>query len=170
MKVAYRCIAGLPALAWIAIVDGLNVEVIHGCHVETRDSFFVEGAWNGEFASGSFTEVNWFCGTGAIWKEMQIVFSTPTHVTHGLFYAYENQKYYVSNSAYLLTSYVGYSLDSEYAGYEIDFNSIRKGLNHYQKKIRVLMGNEQKYIHVIYFSDLEIFPDGTSAVRTLIFF
>lgn len=166
MKVAYRCIAGLPALAWIAIVDGLNVEVIHGCHVETRDSFFVEGAWNGDFASGSFTEVNWFCGTGAIWKEMQIVFSTPTHVTHGLFYAYENQKYYVSNSAYLLTSYVGYSLDSEYAGYEIDFNSIRKGLNHYQKKIRVLMGNEQKYIHVIYFSDLEIFPDGTSAVRT----
>lgn len=164
MKVEYRCISGFPALAWIAIIDGMNIEVIHGSHVECRNGFFVEGAWNGDFAAGSFLEANWFCGTGAIWKEKQIIFSTPTHVTHGLFYVNDNKKYYVSNSAYLLMSSVSYSLDAEYAGYEIDFNSIRKGLSHYKNRIRVLKGNEQKYINVIYFSNLEIFADGKAAV------
>ena len=68
-------------------------------------------------------------------KQEKVVFSTPSHVTYGLYIFEKNQTMYISNSLYLLMVYNGLEMDSEYAGYEVDLNSIRKGVNKYTQKI-----------------------------------
>lgn len=85
MQLQFTEIKKLPPLAWYAeIKDGI-VNVIHGPHVEISDTWFVEGAWSGEFSQGDFIQSDWFCGTGGLLREDKIIFSTPSHVTGGLF-------------------------------------------------------------------------------------
>lgn len=45
MNITYQVNSQLPALAWIANVVKNQVKVICGRKVETRDNFWVEGAW-----------------------------------------------------------------------------------------------------------------------------
>lgn len=85
MEIRYTQIDNLPPLAWLAEIKNGIVEVIHGKRVETTENWFVEGAWSGEFAQGEFLDNDWFCGTGARLCNDKIVFSTPSHVTCGLF-------------------------------------------------------------------------------------
>ena len=85
MQIHYTEIKNLPRLAWLAEIKDGNVDIIHGTWVETFKNWFVEGAWSGDFAKGKFGESDWFCGTGAMVINDRIVFSTPTHVTNGLF-------------------------------------------------------------------------------------
>ena len=89
MVFQYKHIENLPPLAWLAEIKGGIVKVIYGSMVEVMENWFVEGAWSGEFEQGDFLEANWFCGTGARNCGDKIVFSTPTHVTYGL-YSVEN--------------------------------------------------------------------------------
>ena len=85
MQIQYTEIKDLPSLAWFAEIKDGKVEVIHGSHVENSDTWFVEGAWSGDFSKGNFIQSDWFCGTGGLLREDRIIFSTPTHVTSGLF-------------------------------------------------------------------------------------
>lgn len=82
MHFHYTKIDTLPPLAWLAEINDGEVNIIHGSHVETFDKWFVEGAWGGDFLCSS-----WFCGTGGVVNENHVIFSTPTHVTNGLFIA-----------------------------------------------------------------------------------
>ena len=58
----------LPRLAWLASVNWITGEcfVEHGCLVETREEFFVEGVWAGSFAEGTFHRYKSFFGSGAV--------------------------------------------------------------------------------------------------------
>lgn len=85
MKLEYEQLNSLPPLAWLANINKGTVKVLHGKNVESHDTFFVEGAWNGDFSSAEFVESEWFCGTGAKIVNNTIRFSTPSHVTAGLF-------------------------------------------------------------------------------------
>ena len=75
----------IAPMSWIAYVKDGIAKVVHGSSVCCKNKFFVEGAWNGIFAEGQFIHSNWFCGTGAELQTNSVVFSTPTHVTYGLF-------------------------------------------------------------------------------------
>ena len=68
MRLEYRCNPRLPKLAWCAEVDlaARTVMVNHGPAVETRDTFFIEGAWNGEFAAGEFSQTECVFGSGGV--------------------------------------------------------------------------------------------------------
>lgn len=85
MKIEYRIKDKIAPLAWIAEVTGYCCKVTCGTGVEIGDSFFVEGAWDGLFKEGTFTNTDWFCGTGGVITQNGIIFSTPTHVTSGIF-------------------------------------------------------------------------------------
>lgn len=85
MDIRYTQMDNLPPLAWLAEIKSGIVNVIHGRRVETTENWFVEGAWSGEFVQGGFQDNDWFCGTGAKLCGDKIVFSTPSHVTYGLF-------------------------------------------------------------------------------------
>jgi hypothetical protein len=85
MNILYQLNDKLPPLAWVAHCQDSSVKVLHGNRVECADSFFVAGAWNGDFQSGNFESADWFCGTGGHLHENKIIFSTPTHVIGGLY-------------------------------------------------------------------------------------
>lgn len=164
MNIFYKYVNELPKLVWVAEIEKNRVNVLHGADVECNDNFFVEGAWNGDFHKGDFCESNWFCGTGGILNDRGICFSTPSHITYGLYY-YIDQKIYVSNSLYCLLSYIDATLDSEYEGYEVDFNSIRKGINNYKNKIRIKKDNKLLNVNVLFYSYLFVYDNGEYEVK-----
>lgn len=85
MKLYYEEIKTLPPLSWYAYVKDGIANVAHGSQVETTKTFFVEGAWDGNFLEGDFSNAEWFCGTGAKVDGDKIEFSTPTHLTAGIY-------------------------------------------------------------------------------------
>lgn len=157
MVFRYKHIENLPPLAWHAKIKGGIVEVIHGSKVEVKENWFVEGAWSGEFGQGDFLEADWFCGTGARNCGDKIVFSTPTHVTYGLFFKNIGGEYRISNSLFFFMSKSDFNLDPQYLGYETDFNSITKGIERYNPHIHVIdrNGNDDN-VDVYYFRHIAI--------------
>lgn len=158
MQIQYTEIKDLPSLAWFAEIKDGKVEVIHGSHVENSDTWFVEGAWSGDFSKGNFIQSDWFCGTGGLLREDRIIFSTPTHVTSGLFMSkISGGGYRVSNSLYFLMYKSGLHLDAQYLKYETDFNSITRGIEKYNPHIHVLdVNGNPASVTVYYYRNIEI--------------
>src|SRR5699024_7349921 len=71
----------LPKLAWLAEVKKHNktIKVFSGEWVESRDGFFIEGAWDGDFEQGEFDKSIAFTGSGAILGDNAIKFVAPTN-------------------------------------------------------------------------------------------
>ena len=164
MKVTAKINKEFPALAWISNISGERIEIIHGDHVEMTENFWVEGAWSGEFDQGLFADAEWFCGTGGVIKSKEVIYSTPSHVTYGIYIFRKDQAICVSNSLYLLMAYNELEMDTEYAGYEIDFNSIRKGLDEYTQKIRVLNKGNTAYVEVFYYANIVVDEKGNCSI------
>lgn len=157
MQIQYEKNDRLPALAWYADVSGDTVRVLHGDAIECRNNFFVEGAWSGSFSEGNFTDSDWFCGTGAQVFKDKIIFSTPSHVTYGVYSFEKRGGYCLSNSLYLLMSMQKLHYDVNYVNYEIDFNSIIDGINQYSKDLYVLNQNEkEERVRIEYFKNITI--------------
>ena len=158
MKIRYKEIQNLPPLAWLANVKDGNVEIIHGENVKTYENFFVEGAWNGSFRLGDFLGSDWFCGTGGVLQKDLIVFSTPSHVTSGLFVSDRSSNsggVLISNSLHFLCAYANYHIDPQYAGYETDFNSILDGIDDYKQSVYILDNNSNRTdVKVYYFRNI----------------
>lgn len=161
MKFGYILNSDLPPLAWIAHVERGEVSLVCGQAVECTDNGFVEGAWSGSFREMGYQNADWFCGTGGQVGEKCITFSTPSHVTYGLYIKKIRGGYYVSNSLYLLMAQLDYRYDVKYIRYEVDFNTILDGINEYRRDIRVVdrCGNVEN-IGVEYFRLIKICDDG----------
>lgn len=166
MKFTYKRNEKLPPLAWLAYVKNGVVEVTHGSMVETNDRFFVDGAWNGNYIDGGFSSANWFCGTGAEIINDSVVFSTPSHVTAGL-YSYHNKGgIYVSNSLQFLLVMSGLKFDPQYKEYEIDLSSILKGIYQYKEDIRALkLSGEADFVKSYFYRNIIIDNGNTISVQ-----
>jgi hypothetical protein len=72
----YQPVAGWPPLAWIALCDraGGQIRVRHGPGVETRENWFCEAVWAGEFGAGDFDRTDLIAGSGARLREGRLVF------------------------------------------------------------------------------------------------
>lgn len=162
MKLFYDIKSSIAPLSWYASVNKGICRVICGKEVEINDSFFVEGAWNGKYSEAGFINADWFCGTGGKTTDKGITFSTPTHVTSGLYSTYSNKEFCVSNSLYLLLAINDYSLDPQYVNYEVDFNSILDGIDGYKKTIHVVGGE----VKVYYFKNIIVSDEGKVSVLT----
>ncbi len=163
MVFQYKHIENLPPLAWLAEIKGGIVKVIYGSMVEVKENWFVEGAWSGEFGQGDFLEADWFCGTGARNCGDKIVFSTPTHVTYGL-YSVENLVeggYSISNSLYLLMASENLRYDVDYVNYEVDFNTILDGINRYKNRLHVFDATgKEREVRIEYYKEIVISSQG----------
>lgn len=101
---------------------------------------------------------------GGVIKSKEVIYSTPSHVTYGIYIFRKDQAICVSNSLYLLMAYNELEMDTEYAGYEIDFNSIRKGLDEYTQKIRVLNKGNTAYVEVFYYANIVVDEKGNCSI------
>lgn len=122
MHIKYEQIDTLPHLAWCARVMKHDDTVIvsHGPRVETRETFFCEGAWNGEFEHGSFEQATSFMGSGGALHEKGIVFVTPTHFLEQLYLIRKKGEILVSNSLAFIIAEANDYYDPSYNHYIAD--------------------------------------------------
>ena len=140
MKLVYEENKKLPPLAWRAIVRGNVAEIMHGEKIETRDAFFVEGAWSGDFSEPNFDSSDWLCGTGAIVKGDAIVFAAPTSMHAPIYFSRrEDGACVLSNSLPFIMASENFGFDPNYPNYEIDFHhNILKGIYDYNPNVHVV--------------------------------
>ncbi|MFW6030811.1 MAG: hypothetical protein ACOCRO_11260 [Halanaerobiales bacterium] len=140
----------LPKLAWgTVILKGSNeINVYHGTGIETKKTFFVEGAWNDNFISANFDKSTLFMGSGARSTEngVGILFATSNHTLERLYTIKDQDIIYVSNSLPFILFMSNNKLKANYLDYESDFNTILKGISHYKNWI-VLENNKKVKLH-----------------------
>ena len=149
MHIKYEQIDTLPRLAWCAHVTRHDDTVIvrHGPRVETREVFFCEGAWNGEFEHGSFEQATSFMGSGGALHEKGIVFVTPTHFLEQLYLVRNKEKILVSNSLAFVIAEANDYCDPSYYYYIadlIDFHN--RGLSKTHTSLPTL-GNSKVHLY-----------------------
>ena len=170
MKLEYKVNYKLPPLAWLARVHDGIAEIICGKQVEIHETFFVEGAWGGDFINADFDSAEWFCGTGGILKEDSIVFAAPTGMHAGLYMLPMEKKVVVSNSLPFLMACEGYEFDSKWIGYESFFNfNILQGIYQYNPNVHTLRvedgkRNSNESIQMILFRNISVTDQGSTSV------
>ena len=128
-SIEYKINNNLPKLAWLADIDRASGKVtVHtGSCVECQDSFFVAGAWNGEFSEAGFDSSSVFYGTGAKFTSDSLHFYTPSHALERLVSYEDDKRVLFSNSVPLAMSYAELELDPKIDQYERYFCSILHG-------------------------------------------
>jgi len=133
MKFSFHKMGSLPRLSWCAVMteDVETIDVYIGPWVETRESFFVEGAWDGPFIEGGFDFGVASMASGGKLRENNVVFSTPYHIHERLHTLRINEKLYISPSLAFLLEKCGTCLDVNYIPYQVDLlKMINKMDNH----------------------------------------
>ena len=67
LSINYYPVPDLPKLAWLACLESEDLYrtvCFHGSSVECRDTWMVEGVWDGDFSSGNFHKAENFFGSG----------------------------------------------------------------------------------------------------------
>ena len=160
MRFSFHLVESLPKLAWCAVLrrcDGV-AQVFHGPWVETRDRFFVEGAWDGQFKEGGFDVSYLLMGSGAEIMGDKILFSTPCHTLEKLHFYKTEEFVYVSPSMVFLLKLAKRRLDMNYIGYEFDLQNQMQGLKSHVGYIPLDNGDKMllcSYRNVEIASDLE---------------
>ncbi len=145
MEFQFEPIETLPRLAWCARIkrEEDRVVVRHGPWVETRPTFFCEGAWNGEFAEGRPDLATVFMGSAGVLQDDQILFASPTHCLEKLFVLRNADEVLVSNSLAFVLAEAGDGCDPTYPNYVydlLDFNA--KGLHCHHSTLPTARGEK----------------------------
>lgn len=149
MAFEYRLVKTLPRLAWCAeIANGApTVRVYHGPWVETRPTWFCEGAWSGAFDDGDFVDCPIFCGSGGRIDGDGCTFATPTHTLEKLNIIRNGDRVIVSNSLPFALHQAGDELDARYLNYAWDVDSIIDGFIKCRKRIPTASGNHVRFVY-----------------------
>ena len=160
-RLRYRPIPNLPRLAWAASADPRSgdVEVVHGPAVECRDSWMVEGVWDGEFRDGAFDSSDHFFGSGLRLEEDRVSFVASTGLGDRLLWTAHKGRVVVSNSLPLLLATTGARLDPRH-DYRAETFAIRQGALRYPDAF-VVDHPEIRTFHQLYDSCLAIEPSGS---------
>ena len=120
----------LAKLAWAARMrkGSDTVEVLCGPRIETDESSFVEGAWNGPFGERDFDTASALFGSGGKVVNSHVLFASPTHTLERLFLIEEDAVLCVSNSLSFVLALAGRELDRGYVFLQADYDSITLGL------------------------------------------
>lgn len=139
----------LPPLAWCATIQRghSGVSVHHGASLEARPSFFVEGAWDGEFSLGDFDRAQCLVGTGGRAYGESLVFSTPSHPLQRLHIIRNSSELHISPSLAFALARSGSELDPGYIRYQTDFQTFVKDIKHHVGEIPLKGGNCCSIIH-----------------------
>lgn len=139
----------LPRLAWLAhLREGERVvRVVHGPWVETRDRFFVEGAWDGPFSEGGFDESLMLMGSGGIAESDSILFCGAAHPLERLFLLRDGANLFVSHSLVFLLRASGSRLDVNHIPYQSDLLDLQKGLRNHVGELPLAEGRKVTVVH-----------------------
>lgn len=96
------------------------MRVYHGPWVETRDGWFVEGAWTGDFEKGELDSALFNIGTGGVIRGGRAVFVSPTDVRSRFFSARHGDDLFVSNSLVFVLAMAQDELDPFHPYYSAD--------------------------------------------------
>jgi hypothetical protein len=142
MHIEYEAIAGWPPLAWIALCEraGGQVRVRHGPGVETRENWFCEAVWTGEFGEGDFDRTDLIAGSGARLRDGRLVFVSSGTTVDRLQSLEMTDCVLVSNSLPCLMEAADASVDPTYPQYYQDFRSITEGLAGYKRTLETSRG------------------------------
>ena len=115
----------IPKLSWCSVVkkNDSYIKVYHGPWVEIKETFFMEGAWDGFFDDANFEKAKIFMGSSGKISNNRVLFSTPTHVVERLYVIRTKNKIFVSNSLAFILEITNSSLDLNYFHYQSDLNS-----------------------------------------------
>jgi len=123
------------------------VDVFHGPWVEVRDSFFVEGAWEGKFSDGSFDQSYLLMGSGGRTRDNEVVFCTPCHVHERLHIIQTGLKLFVSPSLAFVLTMSHLKLDINYVHYQLDLFKMAKRMANHVGTIPIENGKMVKIYH-----------------------
>jgi hypothetical protein len=139
MMITCNCIADLPKLSWIAIIDqkSMLVKVLHGRSVEVHDAWVVEGVWDGEFSEGHFHRSENFFGSGIRVEDGKVYFAASSASVDRIFYCRTGRQIIVANSLVNLLAYTDAALDENH-DYVQETTSIFKGEKHYRKEYKII--------------------------------
>ena len=155
MRMEFRCNEQLPMLSWLAEVAKNSdiVSITGGKGVEFGQSFFVEGAWDGDFVEGQFDKSLVFTGSGARLQNNAVLFASPCNTIEAVYMYRTDRTVCFSNSIAFLLEVTSKSLDYKYFNYENDALSISDGINEYIKTIRLADNSE---IAVYYYRNIAV--------------
>ena len=151
------CDSQLPKLAWLAVLekDSPAIRVVHGEWVETSQHFAFEGAWASNFAAVDFDRCETVAGSGIVVRENHATFCSPSHTLSRLHVIQHGPMMYVSNSFVFCLTAAGRRLQSDYALYFRDFQSIVRGLRKYRTRIPL----DEGVMHLLYMDNLVVGSD-----------
>ena len=158
MQFTFKVSETLPHLAWCARISSKDSQVVirHGDWVDVGEDFFFEGAWNGAFLQGAFTDATVCMGSGGTISADGIVFAAPTHTLERLQLIQTKDTIFVSNSLAFLLVEAGDWCDIAYKSYIRDITSITKGIRHFTKTIPT---QEANVVHLYYYNNILVRPD-----------
>jgi hypothetical protein len=153
LKMKYNPMSSLPKLAWLA---SLNLEtfaelsVFHGSAVECRDTWMVEGVWDGDFSSGNFHTAENFFGSGIRAEHGRVYFVPSSALVDHLFYCVDRERLLVSNSLIALLGFTGAALDDKHDYYSESMSIVKEGIGKYNKEFKVIHPEIEQFYQVFY--------------------
>jgi hypothetical protein len=154
MRFKYRVAHNWPALAWLASIDlsGNVVGVVHGPKIETREDWFCEAIWGGDFEDGDFDCTDQIFGSGARIRNGKLTFVTSGTTVDRLQSIQIHDTIYVSNSLPCLLNQVDGRLDPTFARYQQLFGTILLGIDDYERELATSAGK----VRLTYFHNLTL--------------
>ena len=163
LSINYYPVPDLPKLAWLACLDLktlTELSVFHGSSVECRDTWMVEGVWDGDFTSGDFHTAENFFGSGIRVDDERVYFIPSSALVDHLFYCIDHETLLVSNSLIVLLGFTGAILDDTH-DYHNESVSVMKGIRDYQKEFTVIHPEIERFYQVFY-ENIVVAKDGIS--------
>lgn len=155
VQLRYHTCRDLAKLGWCMVIhkDGKAIDVYAGSDVETKDSWFVSGVWDGDFEEADFAGAEFFCATGAKIEHGRVVVYSPTHERQRICYMEKDECLLFSNSIPLLIATAGEQIDKNCDQYEKILCSILWGTKEYTKEIPLANG---KTMYQIFCADIAV--------------
>lgn len=151
MRFEYHAVPEWPPLAWLAAVDegSPTITVFHGLRVETRERWFCEAVWDGDFEDGGFDRTDVVGGTGARLRKDRVVFVPPGSTIDRLNALAVGGRTWISSSLCCLLAAVGGTLDPAYPEYFRDLRTVMyQGLGRHKRSLPTSRGPvELTYFH-----------------------
>jgi len=152
LSITYHSVPGLPKLAWVASLNlktFAELSVFHGSSVECRDTWMIEGVWDGEFSKGEFHTAENIFGSGIRVDGEKIYFVSSSALVDHLFYCIHREQMLVSNSLIVLLGFTGATLDDTH-NYSNESISIVNGIKEYKKEFLVVHPEIEQFYQVFY--------------------
>jgi hypothetical protein len=162
MHFAFNLAPEWPRLAWLARATrgSDSIVVRHGPGVETRDDWFGEAAWAGDYSRGDFDATDVVVGSGGRIAAGAAVFVSPGSTVDRL-QTFEDPDgaVWISNSLACLLASSGGELDPSFTQYFRYFRTVVRGIRRYER----LLPTSRGPIQLVYFDNLAW--DGRSLTR-----